>query len=75
MVPTHKTEHMINDVQHALSLMQKSVNEPDEFDPNTSQRTFRISLGDISEGRILLFYWKELIKLRQKLQLKVFYNT
>ena len=22
MVPTHKTEHMINDVQHALSLMQ-----------------------------------------------------
>ena len=33
--------------------MQKSVNEPDEFNPETSQKTFRISLGDINEGRIL----------------------
>ena len=33
MVPTHKTENIINDIQNALSLMQKSVNEPDEFDP------------------------------------------
>ena len=49
MVPTHKTENIINDIQNALSLMQKSVNEPDEFDPLPSERTFRISLGDISE--------------------------
>ena len=52
MVPTHKTENIINDIQNALSLMQKSVNEPDEFDPLTSERTFNFS-GDISEGRIL----------------------
>ncbi len=44
MVPTHKTENMINDIRNALSLMQKSVNAPDEFNPDTSERTFRISL-------------------------------
>ena len=53
MVPTQKTENIIKDIQNALQLMQKSVNEPDEFDPATSQKTFRISLGDINEGRIL----------------------
>ena len=37
MVPTQKTENIIKDIQNALQLMQKSVNEPDEFDPATSQ--------------------------------------
>ena len=32
MVPTQKTENIIKDIQNALQLMQKSVNEPDEFD-------------------------------------------
>jgi DNA-binding transcriptional LysR family regulator len=53
MVPTQKTENIIKDIQNALQLMQKSVNEPDEFNPETSERIFRISLGDINEGRIL----------------------
>ena len=53
MVPTQKTENIIQDIQNALQLMQKSVNEPDEFNPESSERTFRISLGDINEGRIL----------------------
>ena len=29
MVPTQKTENIIKDIQNALQLMQKSVNEPD----------------------------------------------
>ena len=36
MVPTQKTENIIKDIQNALQLMQKSVNEPDEFNPSTS---------------------------------------
>ena len=32
MIPTQKTENIIADIQNALLLMQKSVNEPDEFD-------------------------------------------
>ena len=53
MIPTQKTENIIADIQNALQLLQKSVNQPDEFNPESSERTFRISLGDINEGRIL----------------------
>ena len=53
MVPTQKTENIIKDVQSALTLMQISVNEPDGFDPKLSKRNFKLSLGDISESRVL----------------------
>lgn len=36
MVPTHKTENIISDVQNALNLMQRSINEPGEFNPTSS---------------------------------------
>ena len=39
MVPTQKTENIIKDIQNALQLMQKSVNEPDEFNPETVSYT------------------------------------
>ena len=60
MVPTQKTENMISDVQNALSLIQQSVNEPDKFSPPLSKRNFKLSLGDISEGRVLPYIMKEL---------------
>jgi DNA-binding transcriptional LysR family regulator len=53
MVPTQKTENMIVDIQNALSLMQQSVHMPDTFDHKISNRNFRLSLGDVSEGRVL----------------------
>ena len=37
MVPTQKTENMIQDVQSALTLIQQSVNEPDTFDASTTK--------------------------------------
>jgi len=40
MVPTQKTENIIKDIQNALQLMQKSVNEPDEFDPADQSKNF-----------------------------------
>ena len=48
MVPTQKTENIINDIQSALTLMQQRVNEPDTFDAENTTRTFKLSLGDIS---------------------------
>ncbi len=60
MVPTQKTENMILDIQNALTLIQQSVNEPDTFDPATSERNFKLSLGDISESRVLPFIMKEI---------------
>jgi DNA-binding transcriptional LysR family regulator len=62
MVPTQKTENIILDIQSALSLMQKSVNEPDSFDPQFTERNFKLSLGDITEGRVLPFMMKEIYK-------------
>ena len=60
MTPTQKTENIILDVKKALDLMQKSVNEPDEFNPETSELTFRISLSDISEERVLPYILKKI---------------
>ena len=62
MVPTQKTENMINDVQSALTLIQQSVNEPDTFEPKSSKRNFKLSLGDVSEGRVLPFIMEEIYK-------------
>ena len=62
MVPTQKTENIIKDIQNALTLMQHSVNEPDTFDEKATTRTFKLSLGDISEGRVLPYIMKEIDK-------------
>ena len=67
MVPTQKTENMIKDIQGALALMQQSVNEPDTFDSTQSNRTFKLSLGDISEGRVLPFLMQEIYKNAPKI--------
>ena len=62
MVPTQKTENMINDIQSALTLIQQSVNEPDAFNPASAKRNFKLSLGDVSESRVLPFIMKEIYK-------------
>ena len=75
MVPTQKTENIIKDIQKALQLMQKSVNEPDEFDPAISQKTFRISLGDINEGRILAILISKIEKQAPNIKLECYYTA
>ena len=75
MVPTQKTENIIKDIQNALQLMQKSVNEPDEFNPETSERTFRISLGDINEGRILAILMSKIGKLAPHVKIESYYSA
>ena len=62
MVTTQKTENIISDIQSALSLMQQSVNQPDSFDCSITERNFKLSLGDITEGRVLPFMMKEIYK-------------
>jgi DNA-binding transcriptional LysR family regulator len=55
--------------------MQKSVNEPDEFNPETSERTFRISLGDINEGRILAILMSKVGKLAPHVKIECYYSA
>jgi len=75
MVPTHKTENIISDVQNALNLMQRSINEPGEFNPVSSERVFRISLGDISEGRILPYLLEHINKNSPGIVIESFYTA
>jgi DNA-binding transcriptional LysR family regulator len=70
MTPTQKTENIILDVKKALDLMQKSVNEPDEFNPETSELTFRISLSDISEERVLPYILKKIKKTAPRVSIE-----
>ena len=75
MIPTQKTENIIKDIQNALQLMQKSVNEPDEFKPESSQRTFRISLGDINEGRVLAVLMGKIEKQAPNINIESYYSA
>jgi len=75
MVPTHKTENIISDVQKALNLMQRSINEPGEFNPTSSERVFRISLGDISEGRILPYLLEYINKNSPGIVIESYYTA
>jgi DNA-binding transcriptional LysR family regulator len=58
MIPTSVAENMIGDIRVALDLIRNSITESETFSPKTAKATFRISIGDTSEYRLL----PELIK-------------
>ena len=58
MIPTSVAENMIGDIRIALDLIRNSITESETFNPKTAKATFRISIGDTSEYRLL----PELIK-------------
>ena len=58
MIPTPVSQNMIHDVRKALDIIRNSISESDSFDPKTARTTFKISIGDTSEYRLL----PELIK-------------
>ena len=51
--PTAKTENLIIHIREALTILQNSLETPDAFDPAESSRGFKLSLNDVSEGRVL----------------------
>ena len=53
MVPTPVAENMVNDIRQALDLIRNSISESETFNPKTAKATFRISIGDTSEYRLL----------------------
>ena len=53
MVPTAAARAMIGPVRQALKLVDASVNPTEAFDPAGAERTFRISMDDLSEARLL----------------------
>lgn len=53
MIPTPVTENIIGRVRDALQLLNASVLEGDIFHPASSERTFRLSMNDVTESLLL----------------------
>ena len=62
MLPTPVAQDIIGDIREALGLMNKTISQTDSFDPLTSEITFKVSIGDSSEYRLLPLLIKELTK-------------
>tara|TARA_B100000003_G_scaffold133162_1_gene119418 strand:- start:3528 stop:4433 length:906 start_codon:yes stop_codon:yes gene_type:complete len=72
--PTAKTENIIIHVRDALSILQRSLEKPDSFDPAVSSRKFRLSLNDISEGRVLPILMQKVHELAPNVRLSSYYT-
>ncbi|WP_296652672.1 LysR family transcriptional regulator [Paraburkholderia sp.] len=53
MVPTPLAENIVGRVREALQLLEASATAGDVFVPSTSQRTFRLSMPDLTEAILL----------------------
>ena len=72
MLPTPVAQDMIGDVREALGLMNKTISQTDSFDPLTSEVTFKISIGDSSEYRLLPLLIRELTQHAPKIGVESF---
>lgn len=53
MVPTPMAQNIITPVRHALQLLRVSVQESRSFNPDEANKTYRISMTDLTEAVIL----------------------
>jgi DNA-binding transcriptional LysR family regulator len=72
MIPTPVANQIINDVRSALSLIQNTISETEKFDPFTADMTFKISIGDSSEYRLLPLLIKELAEVAPKIKVETY---
>ena len=72
MIPTPVANQIIKDVRSALSLIQNTISEVEKFDPYTTEMTFKISIGDSSEYRLLPLLIKELAEVAPKIKVETY---
>ena len=72
MIPTPVANQIIKDVRSALSLIQNTISETEIFDPSIAEMTFKISIGDSSEYRLLPLLIKELAKIAPKIKVETY---
>jgi len=53
MIPTPLAENIIDRVRHALNSFEGALKEHDDFEPETSNRTFSFAMNDTSESYLL----------------------
>ena len=72
MIPTPVANKIIKDVRSALSLIQNTISETEKFDPSIAEMTFKISIGDSSEYRLLPLLIKELAEVAPKIKVETY---
>ena len=72
MIPTPVANQLIGDIRNALSLIQNTISVSEKFDPSTAEMTFKISIGDTSEYRLLPLLIKELAEIAPKVKVDTY---
>ena len=72
MIPTPVANNIIKDVRSALNLIKNTISETEKFDPSTAEMTFKISIGDSSEYRLLPLLIKELAEVAPKIKVETY---
>jgi len=72
MIPTPVANQLIGDIRSALSLIQNTISVSEKFDPSTAEMTFKISIGDTSEYRLLPLLIKELAEIAPKVKVETY---
>ena len=72
MIPTPVANQLIGDIRNALSLIQNTISVSEKFDPSTANMTFKISIGDTSEYRLLPLLIKELAEIAPKVRVETY---
>ena len=72
MIPTPVANQLIGDIRNALSLIQNTISVSEKFDPSTANMTFKISIGDTSEYRLLPLLIKELAEIAPKVKVETY---
>jgi DNA-binding transcriptional LysR family regulator len=72
MAPTAKADRLAKAVQHALHILDVAIHETEQYDPATSERTFRLHMTDIGEAVFLPALMHALAALAPGVRLDVF---
>ena len=72
MIPTPVANQLIGDIRSALSLIQNTISVSEKFDPSTAEMTFKISIGDTSEYRLLPLLIKELAEIAPRVKVETY---
>ena len=72
MIATPVANQLIGDIRNALSLIQNTISVSEKFDPSTAEMTFKISIGDTSEYRLLPLLIKQLAEIAPKVKVETY---
>lgn len=72
MAPTLVARNIIEPVRHALQLLRNSVQSHTSFNPESAQKTFRLSVGDLGEAILLPLLFEHIGKSAPSISVESF---